>query len=124
MDPLQMKVGRDLAEDMRRQKLFAKRLLGPHADDGRKSGLGRRRSHSMYQRVIGVPSHWIESALPPTTYWAMRRSLVPLPLSELPLANHCHSRVMFKQLLQAGADNFCQIDSCRLGGVNEVLAVL
>ena len=31
---------------------------------------------------------------------------------------------MFKQLLQAGAIGFCQIDSCRLGGVNEVLAVL
>jgi L-fuconate dehydratase len=31
---------------------------------------------------------------------------------------------MFKQLLQAGAISYCQIDSCRLGGVNEVLAVL
>jgi L-fuconate dehydratase len=31
---------------------------------------------------------------------------------------------MFKQLLQAGAIKFCQIDSCRLGGVNEVLSVL
>ena len=31
---------------------------------------------------------------------------------------------MFKQLLQADAIKFCQIDSCRLGGVNEVLAVL
>ena len=31
---------------------------------------------------------------------------------------------MFKQLMQAGAIRFCQIDSCRLGGVNEVLAVL
>jgi L-fuconate dehydratase len=31
---------------------------------------------------------------------------------------------MFKQLMQAGAIKFCQIDSCRLGGVNEVLAVL
>ncbi len=37
---------------------------------------------------------------------------------------HCHNRVMFKQFLQAGAIGFCQIDSCRLGGVNEVLAVL
>ena len=36
----------------------------------------------------------------------------------------CQNRVMFKQLLQAGAIGFCQIDSCRLGGVNEVLAVL
>jgi len=32
--------------------------------------------------------------------------------------------VMFKQFLQARAIDFCQIDSCRLGGVNEVLAVL
>ena len=31
---------------------------------------------------------------------------------------------MFKQLLQAEAIGFCQIDACRLGGVNEVLAVL
>ena len=31
---------------------------------------------------------------------------------------------MFKQLMQAGAMRFCQIDACRLGGVNEVLAVL
>ena len=36
----------------------------------------------------------------------------------------CQNRVIFKQLLQAGAIDFCQIDSCRLGGVNEVLAVL
>ncbi len=37
---------------------------------------------------------------------------------------HCQNRVMFKQLLQAGAIDYCQIDACRLGGVNEVLAVL
>ncbi len=32
--------------------------------------------------------------------------------------------MIFKQLLQAGAIDFCQIDSCRLGGVNENLAVM
>jgi L-fuconate dehydratase len=37
---------------------------------------------------------------------------------------HCHNRVMFKQFLQARAIDFCQIDACRLGGVNEVVAVL
>ena len=36
----------------------------------------------------------------------------------------CQNRVIFKQLLQAGAISFCQIDSCRLAGVNEVLAVM
>jgi L-fuconate dehydratase len=37
---------------------------------------------------------------------------------------HCANRVVFKQLLQAQAIDFCQIDSCRLGGVNENLAVI
>ena len=37
---------------------------------------------------------------------------------------HCHNRVMFKQFLQAGAIDVVQIDSCRLAGVNEVIAVM
>ena len=37
---------------------------------------------------------------------------------------HCHNRVMFKQFFQSNAIDICQLDSCRLGGVNEVLAVL
>src|SRR5207253_11230020 len=37
---------------------------------------------------------------------------------------HCQNRVVFKQLLQAKAIGFCQVDACRLGGVNEGLAVL
>jgi L-fuconate dehydratase len=37
---------------------------------------------------------------------------------------HVHNRVMFKQLLQAEAISICQIDACRLGGVNEVVATL
>jgi len=36
----------------------------------------------------------------------------------------CHNRVMFKQFMQCGAMQVCQLDSCRLGGVNEVLAVM
>ncbi len=34
------------------------------------------------------------------------------------------NRVLFKQLMQLGAIQYCQIDSCRMGGVNEVLAVM
>jgi len=37
---------------------------------------------------------------------------------------HCSNRIIFKQLMQAHAIDFCQIDSCRLGGVNENLAVI
>ena len=36
----------------------------------------------------------------------------------------CHNRVMFKQFMQAGGMQVCQLDSCRPGGVNEVLAVM
>lgn len=35
----------------------------------------------------------------------------------------CANRVMFKQLLQIRAIDFCQIDSARIGGINEILAV-
>ena len=37
---------------------------------------------------------------------------------------HAHNRMVFKQLLQAEAIDVCQIDSCRLAGVSEVLSVL
>jgi L-alanine-DL-glutamate epimerase-like enolase superfamily enzyme len=36
----------------------------------------------------------------------------------------CQNRVMFKQYLQAEGLQYCQIDSCRLGGVNEILSVI
>jgi L-fuconate dehydratase len=36
----------------------------------------------------------------------------------------CQNRVIFKQLMQADAISYCQIDSCRIGGVNELLSVI
>jgi len=36
---------------------------------------------------------------------------------------HCHNRVVFKQLLQSAAMQYCQVDACRLAGPNEMLAV-
>lgn len=35
----------------------------------------------------------------------------------------CSNRVLFKQLLKSDAIQFCQIDSCRIGSINEILAV-
>jgi L-fuconate dehydratase len=37
---------------------------------------------------------------------------------------HCANRIVFKQLMQSAAIDYCQIDSCRLGGVNENVAVM
>ena len=36
----------------------------------------------------------------------------------------CHNRVMFKQFMQCGGLQVCQLDCCRLGGVNEIMAVM
>src|SRR4029079_9141160 len=52
---------------------------------------------------------------------AIRRGVAPVGVAT---GEHCSNKVLFKQLLQAEAIDYCQVDSCRLGGLNEVLAVL
>jgi len=51
----------------------------------------------------------------------IRREVAPVRIAT---GEHCHNRVMFKQMFQAGAIDVCQIDSCRVAGVNENLAIL
>ena len=67
---------------------------------------------------------WIEEPTSPDDvlgHAAIARALAPIRVAT---GEHCQNRVMFKQLLQANAIGFCQVDAARLGGVNEVLAVL
>jgi L-fuconate dehydratase len=52
---------------------------------------------------------------------AIRQAITPVGVAT---GEHCQNRIIFKQFFQAHAIDFCQIDSCRLGGVNEILAVL
>jgi L-fuconate dehydratase len=69
---------------------------------------------------------WIEEPTSPDDilgHAAIAKALIPFGIG-VATGEHCQNRVMFKQLLQAGAISFCQVDSCRLGGVNEVVAVL
>ncbi|KAK7680186.1 hypothetical protein QCA50_016695 [Cerrena zonata] len=54
---------------------------------------------------------------------AIRKALKPYGIG-VATGEHAHNRMVFKQLLQAEAIDVCQIDSCRLGGVSEVLSVL
>jgi L-fuconate dehydratase len=53
----------------------------------------------------------------------IRRALKPHGIG-VATGEHAHNRVVFKQLFQADAIDVCQIDSCRLAGVSEVLSVL
>ena len=54
---------------------------------------------------------------------AIRKALRPFGIG-VATGEHAHNRMVFKQLLQADAIYICQIDSCRLAGVSEVLSVL
>ena len=54
---------------------------------------------------------------------AIREALKPYNIA-VATGEMCQNRIMFKQFLASGAIDICQIDACRMGGVNEVLAVL
>lgn len=54
---------------------------------------------------------------------AIRKALKPHGIG-VATGEHAHNRMVFKQLFQAEAIDVCQIDSCRLAGVSEVLSVL
>jgi L-fuconate dehydratase len=67
---------------------------------------------------------WIEEPTSPDDvlgHAAIAKGVAPVGVAT---GEHCANRVLFKQLLQAKAISYCQIDSCRLGGVNENLAVM
>jgi L-fuconate dehydratase len=67
---------------------------------------------------------WIEEPTSPDDvlgHAAIAKAIAPIKVAT---GEMCQNRVVFKQLLQAGAIGYCQIDSCRVGGVNEVLAIL
>ena len=69
---------------------------------------------------------WIEEPTSPDDvlgHAAIATAVRPLGVG-VATGEHCANRIVFKQLLQADAIDFCQIDSCRLGGVNENLAVI
>lgn len=68
--------------------------------------------------------YWVEEPTSPDDilgHKAIAEQIAPMGVAT---GEHAHNKVMFKQLLQAGAISFCQIDACRLAGVNEVLAVM
>lgn len=120
-----IKVGRDLEDDRRRCRILREEI-----------GWDRRLMIDANQ-VWDVPTaiEWVRALAEfhpwfieePTSpddvlgHAAIAKAVVPILVAT---GEHCANRVMFKQFMQANALQVCQIDSCRLGGVNEVLAVL
>jgi L-fuconate dehydratase len=52
---------------------------------------------------------------------AVRNAIAPVKVAT---GEMCQNRILFKQFIMRGAIDVVQIDACRLGGVNEILAVL
>ena len=120
-----IKVGRDLADDMRRSSIIREEI-GP----ARKLMMDANQVWDVGEAIANMRElarfdpWWIEEPTSPDDvlgHATIARAIAPIGVAT---GEQCHNRVMFKQLMQAGAMRFCQIDSCRLGGVNEVLAVL
>ena len=122
---IKIKVGRDLEDDMRRAGIIREEI-GPD----RKLMMDANQVWDVpeaienMERLKAFDPWWIEEPTSPDDvlgHAAIARAVAPIGVAT---GEHCQNRVVFKQLMQADAISFCQIDSCRLGGVNEVIAVL
>ena len=76
------------------------------------------------RELAPVRPEWIEEPTSPDDILgtaAIRRAVSPVRVAT---GEHVSNRVIFKQLLQAGAIDIMQIDACRVAGVNENIANL
>ena len=120
-----MKVGSDIEDDTRRAALIREEI-GPDRklmmDANQVWDVGEAIENM--QRLKEFDPWWIEEPTSPDDVLGHARIAEALSPIGVATGEHCQNRVVFKQFLQAEAISFCQIDSCRLGGVNEVLSVL
>ncbi|HEY6748759.1 MAG TPA: enolase C-terminal domain-like protein [Mycobacteriales bacterium] len=122
---VKLKVGGDLGDD-RRRLAIAREELGPD----RELMIDANQVWDVDQAVRWVTELapfrplWIEEPTSPDDvagHAAIRRAVAPVGVAT---GEHAHNRVMFKQFLQSGAIDYCQIDSCRVASIHEILPVL
>ena len=120
-----IKVGRDIEDDVRRATIIREEI-----GKDRKLMMDANQVWDVDQaiawmgRLAEFDPWFIEEPTSPDDILGHARIAKAIAPVKVATGEMCHNRVMFKQFLQAGAVQICQIDSCRLGGVNEVLAVL
>jgi L-fuconate dehydratase len=122
---MKMKVGGDLECDARRAALI-RQEIGPHRflmmDANQVWEV--ERAIEATRRLSEFDPWWMEEPTSPDDILGHARIAREVAPIRIATGEHCHNRTMFKQLMQAGGLGVCQLDACRLGGVNEVLAVL
>lgn len=122
---IKMKVGRDLEDDKRRLAI-AREVIG----DDRYMMID---ANQVWE--VGEAIEWVRALSPyrpffieePTSpddvagHRAIREAVAPVKVAT---GEMCQNRIVFKQMIAGGAIDIVQIDACRMGGLNEVLAVL
>jgi len=120
-----MKVGPNLEDNIRRAALM-RAEIGPQRrlmmDANQCWDVGE--SILQMKELARFDPYWIEEPTSPDDvlgHAAIARAVAPIGVAT---GEVCQNRVLFKQFLQAGAIRFLQVDSCRMGGVNEAVAVI
>jgi L-fuconate dehydratase len=122
---VKMKVGQNLDDDLRRASVIREEIGEDRTlmmDANQKWGVNDAIRN--VQALARFHPLWIEEPTSPDDvlgHATIARAVWPVLVAT---GEHVHNRVMFKQLLQAHSIGVCQIDSCRVGGVNENLAIL
>ncbi|MFE5687037.1 enolase C-terminal domain-like protein [Streptomyces sp. NPDC056512] len=124
-DAVKLKVGADLKDDIRRCRI-AREIIGPDRrlmiDANQTLGVGE--AIAWADALAEFDIWWFEEPTSPDDilgHAAIARRIAPIHVAT---GEHAHNAVMFKQFLQSEAIGICQIDACRLGGVNEAVAAL
>jgi L-fuconate dehydratase len=124
-DMIKLKVGASLDDD-RRRLAVAREVVGP----GIRIAVDANQRWDVPDAVQWMGKlaefdpYWIEEPTSPDDvlgHATIRRAVAPIRVAT---GEHVQNRIVFKQLLQAGAVDVVQIDACRLAGVNENVAVL
>jgi len=122
---IKLKVGADLADDIRRCRA-ARAAVGPDVriaiDANQRWNVAE--AIEWTRALAPFDPYWIEEPTSPDDvlgHATIRRAVAPVKVAT---GEHVQNRVVFKQLLQAGAIDVLQLDACRVGGVNENLAIL
>lgn len=123
---IKLKVGRDRADDVRRLRI-AREVLGPD----RQLMIDANQVWDVDEAIdwlqdLAFARPWfIEEPTSPDDIEGHRRIREAMRGSmQVATGEMCQNRIVFKQLIMRGAVDVVQIDACRLGGVNEVLAVM
>lgn len=122
---IKLKVGARLDDDIRRCRI-ARTELGPDRtlllDANQVWDV--QKAIEWTKELAAFNPLWIEEPTSPDDiigHATIRRAIAPIGVAT---GEHAHNRVMFKQLLQLDALDFCQIDACRVASINELVPIL